>query len=235
MEKIKAIKPGPKPKKEDGTPIYQAMKTISSQLNVIYLICDDKNLRDSCSKIPNVYGLKDFSELYGLPDYQIINQKYKQIEHFADELIILENNIDQIKIKAEEDIWEEILNDLIIYSPNIPDDNNEGRLIGIEKVSSIHIEKTKIQFIDDIFYIPIKAKGIFSIEYFLFKSDYYVYDGSRKIHIIDNDWNKHYFLVEESFDVVFNFKYKIGKDEVDSLEFEAEDINFEEVNIIYEK
>jgi len=230
--------PFPEPKSRKDIPdafIYQALQTISDKFGQIYFICDDNNLRTSCDKLSNVIGIKGFSDLFDLPEFKKINDSYKLVEHYAEELLVIEDSIEEIKKKANEDIWNEILNDIIISSPNIPDDNNEGRLVGIDKVSDIEIDKTKIQYIDNYFYIPINAKGVFTIEYFIFKSDYYIIDDNRNINITDNDWNDHYFLVEEKFDVKFSFKYKLGKDKVDFLELEAEDINFEEVNIIWEK
>ena len=230
--------PFPEPKSRKDIPdsfIYQALQTISHKFGLIYFICDDNNLRTSCDKMPNVTGIKDFSELYDLPDFKIISDKYKAIEHYAEELIILEDHIDEIKRIANDDIWNEILNDAIIESPNIPDDNNEGRLVGISSVSNIEIDKTKIQYIENYFYIPVKAEGIFTIEYFIYKSDYYLIDERRGIHIVDKDWNDHYFLVEEIFNVSFSFKYKVAKGKVELLELEAEDINFDEVSIVLDE
>lgn len=230
--------PFPEPKSRKDIPdafIYQALQTISDKFGLIHFICADNNLRNSCDKLTNVIGIKDFSDFFNLPEFKTINEKYKLIEHYAEELIIIEDSIEEIKIKANEDIFNEILNDIIISSPNILDDNCEGRLVDIENVSNIELDKTKIQYIDNYFYIPITAQGDFAIEYFFYKSDYYCVDERRNIHITDNDWNDHYFLVEETFDVKFSFKYKIAKDKVDSLEFEVEDINFDEVNIILKK
>jgi len=227
--------PFPNPKSRKDIPdafIYQTVKSLSNALEQIYVITNDNNLRKECNEIPNVVGLKDFSELYNLVEYEPIDEEYKRIEHFADELLILEDRIEEIKTKAEKDVWDEILNDIIIESDNIPDDNKEGRLVGIEKISSVKIDKSKIQFIYDVFYIPIEVEGVFTIEYFLFKSDYFVYEGNRSINITDGDWNKHFFLVEESFECRLTFKYKIEKENVEDMFFEAEDVVFEEVNLI---
>lgn len=230
--------PFPEPKSRKDIPdafIYQGLKTLSEKFGHIHFICDDTNLRESCNKIPKVTGLKGFDDLFDLPEFNTINEKYKSIEHYANELIIVENSVEKIKEKAIENIWNEILNDIIISSPNIPDDNKEGRLVGIDEVTDIQVDKTKIQYIDNYFYIPVSAKGVFTIEYFLYKSEYYIIDDRRRIHIADNDWNDHYFLVEETFNVAFSYKYKLAKDKVDLLELEAEDINFDEVNIIWKK
>lgn len=233
--------PFPEPKSRKDIPdafIYQGLKTISDRYGQIYFICDDNNLRNSCDKITNISGLKDFSDLFDVQEFKKINEKYKAIEHYAEELLIIEESIEKIKEKAEDDIMSEIFNDVIIFSQNIQDDNNEGRLVDIDEISDIQIDKTKIQYIDNYFYIPVNIKGIFTIEYFLFKTDYYGIDERRNIRITDNDWNDHYFLVEETFAVKASFKYKLAKDKVDFLGFEAEDIfevediNVDEVDVI---
>lgn len=214
--------------------IYNALISISNKYGQTYFICDDNNLRESCVKIDKVTGLKTFDDLYSIPDFIAINDKYKKIEHYADGLLIIEERLDEIKEKAEYDIYNEILNDYVITSSNIPDDNNEGRLVGIDDIKSIDIDKDKVQFIDEVFYIPVQVEGVFTLEYFLFKSDYYVLPDDRSISITDHDWNDHYLLVEETFDVRFSFKYKVEKGNLDSLEFEVDDIDFEYVTPIRE-
>lgn len=228
-------KPFPEPKSKKDIPdafVYQSLVTLTKKYGKIDFICDDNNLRDRCGEIENVTGLKTFVDLYNLPEFIVVKEKYKRIEHYVEELIVLEENIEEIKSKAELDIWNEILNDITISSVNIPDDNNEGRLTDIIEVNSINIDKLRIQFIDNYFYVPVDAEGVFTIEYFIFKADYHGYDERRNIGIIDHDWNDYYFLVEETFQVKFSYKYKIAKDKVNSLEAEVEDINFDEVNII---
>jgi len=228
--------PFSKPKSRKDIPdafIYQALRTISDEFGKIYFVCDDTNLRNCCDKIPNIVGLSGFSDLFDSSDFKAINDKYKLIEHYAEELIAIEEAIEEIKTIAKKDIQNnKIFNDITISNSDIPDDNNEGIVVGIDKISNIDIDKTKIQYIDNYFYIPIKADGVFTIEYFIYKADYYLIEDSRYIHITDSDWNDHYFLVEETFDVKFSFKYKIAKDKVAFLEPEIEDISFDQVNVI---
>lgn len=227
--------PFPVPKSRKDIPdafIYQALKTISNDSGQLYFICADNNLRNSCENLDDIIGIKEYSDFFNLDEFKIINEKYKLIEHYADELIIIEDNIEKIKANVNEDVFNDV-DDIFIVSPNILDDNSEGRLLYVEKVFNVELDKTTIQYIDNYFYIPIKAEGHFIMEYFLYKSDYYSIDDRRNINITDDDWNDHYFLVEETFEVKFSFKYKIAKDKVDFLEFE--DINFDEVDIIWKK
>ena len=101
------------------------------------------------------------------------------------------------------------------------------------KIDIVHLDS--IQFVDGIFYVSIDISGKFGIEYFMYKSDYYTVEEGRNISIIDNDWNKHYFLVYEIFDVRLSYQCSIEQDSVKhkEFEFETEQVIIEELNIIH--
>lgn len=231
------LPPFSKPKSREDIPdsfIYESLKTISDDSGKIYFVCADNNLRKSCDNIQNIKGLKSFSELFDLPEFKtIINEKYKAIEHYADELLILKTNITNLKEKVNDLDLLTALEGSMISSPYILDDSNVGRIVDINNVDVIDIDETKTQYIDNYFYIPINAKAKFTIEHYMFKSDYPIYSKSRKIHIMDSDWSKNFYFVEETFKVNFSFKYKIAKDNVKLLnDLKIVDISFNEVNII---
>ncbi len=231
-------KPFPVAKSRKDIPdafIYQALITISKSYSPIIFIAEDKNLREACNLINNINSISSFDELYKLKEYEPIEKKYKEIEHYIDELIIVEENIEDIRKIAITKIHGEIFNEMIIEAENIPADNNEATVVRVFQITTLDTDKTKIQFVDNNFYIPVEGNGRFTLEYFLFKADYYILD-NRNISIIDSDWNKHYYNVVEDFDFDFSFKFKLNKEDVDDIKnIEVEDIKISNIEIIRPK
>ncbi|MBL7704524.1 MAG: DUF4935 domain-containing protein [Taibaiella sp.] len=217
-------KPFPVPKSRKDIPdafIYEAILTINEIFGKTCFICDDKNLRESIAKNEDCQVFKTYEEFFDSDIYKLIDSEYKKIEHYVDELIVLKENIDKIEKYAKEELYRDLFagDEQVIVHENIPSDGNEGALQDIEGELVETIQFDKIQFVDGVFYIPIEMKACFRIEYFLFKADYYIYE-ERNISIIDHDWNKHYYLVEESFNASLSFKCTIEQENIKNGEFE---------------
>lgn len=214
---FKGEKPFPIVKSRNDIPdafIYQALLTISKDNNPLIFIVEDNNLRNSLDNIDGITALKSFEDLFNLMEFKLIKQQFDKVEHYAEELIYLGENLKLIKDLVIDDIHRKgILNGLTVYSEYIPDDLNEGLVEEVWQITTLNVQKDKIEFLDDYFYIPIEGNGIFTLEYFIFKSDFYRYEG-RKINIIDAEWNKHYFAVSENYEFDFSYKYKFKKESI---------------------
>lgn len=233
------LTPFPTPKSRNDIPdafIYEAIRSINKKYGKVYFICDDNNLRNSVDKNDDCNVYKSFEEFYNSYEYKKLEEEYKKVEKFADELIVLRENVDKIRQYAKEEFYRDLFagDEQVIVHENIPSDGNEGALQAINDGSVENILVDKIQFVDGIFYIPVELKAIFRIEYFLFKADIYLYEDDRDISIIDHDWNKHYYLVEESFNARVSFKCTIEQDSLKDgyFEFGYEPATIEGLEII---
>ena len=231
--------PFPHPKSRKDIPdsfIYEAIKSISKNYGNVHFICGDNNLRKSIAKIENCKAYESYQELYDSKDFAEIDKKYRELEHFADELILLKDRKNFMEVIAKDYLYGDLFagNEQVIVHENIPSDGNEGALQGIENESITNIHIDKIQYIDGVFYIPIKMEAVFYIEYFLFKSDYYLFMEERNISILDHDWNDHYYLVQEPFKVHLSFKLKIEQANIakDDFYFEYDPPIIDELNFI---
>lgn len=232
-------KPFPEPKSRKDIPdafIYEAIKSIREEVGKIHFICADNNLRNSIDRLDNCTGFSSYSDFYKSPRYVEIENEYKKIEHYSDELILLRENVDKISKFAETEIYGDVFagNDQVIFNESIPSDDSEGAIQDMEDVTIDKVHLDGIQFVDGIFYISIDISGKFGVEYFMFKSDYYMETEDRNISIIDDDWNKHYFLVYETFDVKLSYQCSVEQDSVKhkEFEFETEQVTIEEINIL---
>lgn len=231
--------PFPEPKSRKDIPdafIYEAILSIRNEYGDVHFICHDKNLRESIKKTDNCFAFDSYSTFYDSVEYKSIELEYKKIEHFSDELISLKDNVKEISEFALSEIQGDVFagDDQEIFHENIPSDDNMGMLQSMDNVEIEKIHLDKIQFIDGVFYVPIDISAIFGIDYFIFKADYYLSAEERNISIIDNDWNKHYFLVQESFKVKLSYKCSIEQECIkdDYFEFSSEPAIIEELIII---
>lgn len=232
-------KPFPEPKSRKDIPdafIYEAIKSIREKVGEIHFICADNNLRNSIDGLDYCTGFSSYADFYKSPKYVVIESEYKKIEHYSDELILLRENVDKISKFAESEIYGDVFagNDQVITNESILSDDREGAIQDMEDVTIDIVHLDTIQFVDGIFYISIDISGKFGIEYFMYKSDYYMEAKDRNISIIDDDWNKHYFLVYEIFDVRISYQCSVVQDSVrrKEFEFETEQVIIKELNII---
>lgn len=220
-------KPFPTPKSRKDIPdafIYEAILTINEKYGEVNFICHDNNLRESIAKNDNCKVFQSYADFFDSDNYKLIDTEYKKVEHFADELIILKENINEVEKYAKEELYRDLFagEEQVIAHDNLPSDGNEGALQAIDDDKIEAIQTDKIQFVDGVFYIPVEMTARFRIEYFLFKADYYLHEDYRDITIIDHDWNKHYYLAEEWFKVRLSFKCTIEQESIKNGEFEFE-------------
>lgn len=237
---FKGEPPFPKVKSRKDIPdafIYEAILSIRESIGDVSFVCEDNNLREAISKIDGTAVYTTFSDFYASAEYSFVKIQYEKVAHYATELMSLDANLQKLEQFVHDDIESDLFTsgNQIIEHPNIPSDDNEGSIVGVEDISSIEIMKDQIQFIDGVFYVHVEVVGIIRLDYLLFKSNYYLTD-FRYISIID-DWNSHYYLVEESFGLKFSLKYAITNHGLEDEDFEllTEPISIEELNVLKNK
>lgn len=222
--------PFPEPKSRKDIPdafIYECIKTILHNYSPLVLIADDNNLRKASDKIEGVTAVASVEELYALPEFQPLMTKYKEVESYVDELITLETNLPQLRESVIDYIHGGLFDHQEIFSEFIPDDENKATIEEVWIIRELEFDKANIQYVDSHFYVTVKGTGVFTLEFFLYKGDYYNYN-ERKIRIVDSDWNKHYFLAEEDYDFEFSFKCKIDEEDIEKFtDYKIEDISLE--------
>ena len=196
--------------------IFEEIKSLSYNNHIIFISCDN-NLIDKSRNIDNVTLFNSLKEFFESKEGKTVLQTYEQIEQYNHGVEFIQLNKDGISQIAQKDIVGDLLvplNDGFVNAM-IPSDNNEGGLAAIPEILDVSILIDEIKYIDGIFYIPILANCIFDVEYLLFKADYPLLE-DRVITIIDNDWNKYYYLVSEKFDTSFIYNYTIEKSDIES-------------------
>lgn len=226
--------PFPEPKSRKDIPdafIFECIKSILVNYSPLVLIADDNNLRKASDKIVGVTAVASVAELYALPEFQPLMAKYKEVESYVDELITLETNLPKLSKAVIRYIHDGLFDQQEIFSEFIPDDENKATIEEVWMIREMELDKANIQYVDSHFYVTVKGTGVFTLEFFLFKADYYNYS-ERNIRIVDSDWNKHYFLANEDYDFEFSFKCKIDEEDIEKFtDYIIEDINLEVIGI----
>ncbi|PHN93663.1 hypothetical protein CSC80_12165 [Maribacter sp. 6B07] len=204
--------------------IYQTIKKVS-QTSKVYLVSGDKNLREKCVDLKNVVIFPTFDELYKDSDFIKLQQKYDKLkfnQRVADAKLILLDSQDSFEdavngYLATKNYWH-------LYDTGLPSDNGEATVYAIDDVST-EIDELNIKFIDDKFFVPIIVKGEASIDYAVFKADYWVDDD---LPAISEDLNKHYYLLHDTVPIKLLKTVSIDLDDLkedDILEFEIDEFD----------
>ena len=211
--------------------IYQAILDILSNEKEIHFISNDGNLAAKLAELKNIYVYKSLDEFLKnveiqstLKEYKIIGDldKYKAIK-FLD------------LVKADSKILNDFITDkfdtlygIEFQDVNIPDDNNTATIQTIEDIYEIKFNFNEYKIYDkDFLLIPFTVKANACVDYYIFKSDYYIiYD--REIHT--SDWNDHYYLAEESIPLIIESSILIDINEFENLgNLHNSDIEFGEI------
>lgn len=219
-------------KKRDDIPdafIYETIKKISKD-KIIYLVSGDSNLREKCADLKNLKIFPSFKELYDDSDFQKLELKYNHLKESqkvqdAKQLLI-----------DHKDCFEDAVYDftrrveyLHLSETNLPSDNGDVTVYAIDN-PEVTIDEENIKFIDDKFFVPIKVIADASVDYAVYKADYWANDN---LPGISEDLNNHYYLLHDTLQMTLkktisvpieniqeDMPLNLSIEEFDEIEFE---------------
>lgn len=192
-------------KKREDIPdafIYMTITQLAKE-NVVHFVSGDKNLREKCGDNPNIILYDSLSQFISSEIYQEALKKYKEkletqektSKIFTAQQLILDNR-DSIEDAVCR--YTSKITYLEFTDPSLPSDNNEGAIWAIDDPKT-RIETTEIHFIDDKFFVPITVNATASIDYAIFKTDYWTL--YEKLPSIASVLNKHYYQIEDVVEI----------------------------------
>ena len=180
--------------------IYESIRDIAGKHETLHMIVADRTFRTFCGRLEGVRTYGSTDEFIQLPECQTLLRNLDEIanidrirDRLPRDLRILEDNLEREIIEP--------LADTTVRGP-IPDDNNEA---SVSMVGSPR--HTQFKFDDMEYYgegvigIPVSTVVECELNYYIFKADWCVMDDVAISRISVSDWNKHYFLAEETRDV----------------------------------
>ena len=214
--------------------IYLTIKKISLKEKLI-LISNDNNLVEKCSDLKNIETFNSLKELYDTKDFKEIISNYQMIvdekEKFenAKEIILSQTDI------IESSIFEfcNTISYLEFEDKSLKSDNHDATLYGFHP-DEIKIKEREIKHIGNEIFVPVEILGFGLIDYYIFKADYWSYQDLPKY---SEDWNDHYFRMEEEvkLKMIKNLKFRISsvlRDYKEDYELEVDINDFDTLKII---
>lgn len=188
-------------KKRDDIPdafIYMTITDLAKD-NELHFVTGDNNLREKCNVNPNITVYESLDKFISSNIYIEALKEYKEKLETEEKLNKI-FNAQNLIIDSLDSIKEAVLEytSKITYleftDPTLPSDNNEGTIWAIDDPET-KIETTEIHFVDNKFFVPITVKATASIDYAIFRSDYWtLYESLPSIASV---LNKHYYQIED--------------------------------------
>jgi len=165
----------------------------------VVFISNDKNLRESIKGL----GITTYSKLSEFIESDTIKSviDFKStdeflLKYFTEKFDVSNKNV----VASIEQSIEKELGYKQFTDNDIPDDNNEGTITGVNCIDKIEIKNDEILNLGNgLFSIPFSCEINANVEYYIFKADYCCLDEDRIKDIYIEDWNDHYFQAEEEF------------------------------------
>ncbi|MFH7014174.1 PIN domain-containing protein [Flavobacterium sp. FlaQc-52] len=208
--------------------IYITIKKLAKK-EIVHLISGDKNLRDKCNGENNIITYENFNIFYNSKYYLAILPKYQKLLEsekieFATKLLI------DYKYVIEEAVmtYTNSVDFLELYETPLHSDGGEATIRAIDEPEVI-IEENEIEFLNNQFHVPIIVKAVASVDYSIYKADYWLYDNLPRY---SEDLNDYYFLIEDTFPVVMKKTIIISIDDFDEDTEPLVEINeFDEIEL----
>jgi hypothetical protein len=203
--------------------------------NEVHIVSNDKNLGRMCQEEGNVILYKSLKELYQSDDFKVLFTKYEA-------LLEQKENFEKAKqiILSQKDVIENVamnfvssIEHLSFEDSSLISDNNDATILGFS-FENLTILENEIKHIGEEIFIPIEIIGYALIEYFVYKADYWVRDDVPRFA---EDWNDHYFLIEEELEMkitkTLNFKIiDVINDEEADNELDVDISDYDEIKIL---
>ena len=159
----------------------------------------DKNLIEKCDDDKNIIPHESFLVLSNHPDFKNIEIEYRNrkiTQTIRDRKLLIIDNKDSFENAVDSYIRK--INHLQFEDIKIPSDDHKATIYAIDNVK-VTIDETTINYISGKYFVPILVSGEASIDYAMFKADYWILENSPAIAA---DINKHYFLIEDTVPIM---------------------------------
>jgi hypothetical protein len=181
--------------------IYESLKDLVATHPELHLITADKLFRTAAAKLVNVRTYESIDEFIATPACQTLLTE-------ANAAL----NIDRIKtiLPEETRVLEGALQNHIIdpldgykvHDSTIPDDNREATVSGVGEPTNTTFDFNAVEYYGDgNLAIPFNSRVECELDYYIYKGELTGIQEERLEGISTIDWNDHYYLATETFDL----------------------------------
>lgn len=212
--------------------IWQAVQRLAKTQERLYFVVNDGALRETAKQCKNIATYAKLDEFIQAKECQDALKAISADENRDKNRERIEDRFPHILPGLTKIVESEMLNALDgkeVRDSKIPDDNNEGLIIGVGDVSNVEfsLEKTEYYGEDDIG-IFFRATVDCTLNYAIYKADYYLLDEEETEGMSIDERNKHYFDVDEDYSLEVSGTLTL-KIDGEMLEDELEDEELDEI------
>ncbi len=184
--------------------VWQTILDLAKTYNALHVVSNDGAVYGAAAGVQGVVAYKRLSEFI---DTQ---QCRAALEALADEAVA--DNVERAgkllptaKRQLEFALGNEIIDELdgkTVTDSRIPDDTNEGMIYMINEPSDVSFGFNKVEYYGDSeIGVPFEAITECTLNYAIFKADYYCLDERKTAQISIDERNEHYFDADEDYPI----------------------------------
>jgi len=212
--------------------IWLAISNLAKQHESLHFVVADNTLRAAADACENIFTYPTLDEFIQDPECQDALTEISANENRSANRERLLGRLPKIEkglSEQLESLMVGVLDGKDVQHPSIPDDNNEGMVIGVGEVSDVtfNFDSTEYYGEDDIG-IPFDALAECTLNYAIFKADYYSLDEDKMDRMSIDERNRHYYDVDEDYSLRVSGVLTL-KIDGDMLEDELDDSELDDV------
>jgi hypothetical protein len=223
--------------------IWQAVKRLLKTHKELHFVVADKTLRASAEDCDGITAYASLDDFIQTEECQAALEEISTAENRAR----IEGRLQQVAEGLTKIVQTDLVNALdgkTVEDSSIPDDNNEGMVTGVNEAVNVVFDFTKVEYYGaDDFGIPFTTSVDCTLNYAVFKADYYSLDEEKMERMSIDERNRHYYDVDEEYLLSVQGVLRITldsealQDELDDSELDAvilqadTDVEIDEISV----
>jgi hypothetical protein len=183
--------------------IWRAISNLAKQHDTLHFVVADNMLRSAADDCENIITYAKLDEFIQNPKCQDALEEISANENGSANRARLLGRMPKIEKGLAEDfqsLMESALDSKEVQDHRIPDDNNEGMVTGVGEVSDVTFNFDDPEYYgEDDIGIPFDALVECTLNYAVYKADYYSLDEDKMDRMSIDERNRHYYDVDEDY------------------------------------
>jgi hypothetical protein len=217
--------------------VWQTVLDLKKKYKPLHVVATDGGMFKAADEMDGIVAHKDLAKFIDTEESQ------KLLKALPSQVVV--NNIqraaamvEDVKKKLESGLSSEIFRALdgkAVFDEEIPDENNEGMIYMQNEPEEVEFDFEKVQYYGDTdIGIPFEATVECTLNYAIFKGDYFSLPQEKMDNISIDDRNEHYFDADEEYPikVTGTMLIQLPVDKLKDPKIEDEDLRdlFDEAN-----
>ena len=207
--------------------IWEAVKRLAKTHKELHFVVADNTLRAAAEDWNGITAYATLDEFIQTEECQAALEIST-----AEKRARIEGRLEHIAEGLTKIVQTDLVNALdgkTVEDPSIPDDNNEGMVTGVNEATNVVLDFTKVEsYGDDDFGIPFTTSVDCTLNYAVFKADYYSLDEDKIERMSIDERNRHYYDVDEDYSLSVQGVLRVTIDN-EALQDELDDPELDEV------